>query len=62
MGGCGAPRPDGDYIDDGSPAQVFSESADAMIKAFQAPGALGVMVTMPFGEMPGAALAMVKVS
>lgn len=56
----GAPRPDGDYIGDGSPAREFSESADAMIKAFQAPGALGVMVTMPFGEMPGAALAMFR--
>ncbi|MFT4038211.1 MAG: TIGR03086 family metal-binding protein [Thermomicrobiales bacterium] len=56
----GAPRPDGDFIGDVSPAQAFSESANDMIKAFHAPGALGVMVTMPFGEMPGAALAMFR--
>lgn len=57
----GAPRPTEDLIGDRSPAQAFSESADAMIKAFQAPGALGTMVTMPFGEMPGAGLAMFRI-
>lgn len=56
----GAPRPTEDLIGDRSPAQAFSESAGAMIKAFQAPGALGAMVTMPFGEMPGAGLAMFR--
>ncbi|MCA9876999.1 MAG: TIGR03086 family protein [Thermomicrobiales bacterium] len=56
----GAPRPDGDAIGDVSPAQAFSESAEAMIKAFRAPGALGTMVAMPFGEMPGAGLAMFR--
>ena len=57
----GAPRPTEDLIGDRSPVQAFSESADAMIKAFQAPGALGTMVTMPFGEMPGAGLAMFRI-
>ena len=56
----GAARPTEDLIGDRSPTQVFSESAEAMIKAFQAPGALGTMVTMPFGEMPGAGLAMFR--
>ncbi len=56
----GAPRPLEDMIGDRSPAQAFSESAQAMIKAFSAPGALGKMVTMPFGEMPGAGLAMFR--
>jgi uncharacterized protein (TIGR03086 family) len=56
----GAPRPTEDLIGDRSPSQAFSESAEAMIKAFQAPGALGTMVTMPFGEMPGAAVAMFR--
>jgi uncharacterized protein (TIGR03086 family) len=56
----GAPRPTENLIGDRSPTQVFSESAEAMIKAFQAPGALGTMVTMPFGEMPGAGLAMFR--
>ena len=56
----GAPRPTEDLIGDRSPLQAYSESADAMVKAFHAPGALGTMVTMPFGEMPGAALAMFR--
>jgi uncharacterized protein (TIGR03086 family) len=56
----GAPRPTEDLIGDRAPAQAFSESAEAMIKAFSAPGALGTMVTMPFGEMPGAGLAMFR--
>lgn len=56
----GAPRPTEDLIGDRSPAQAFSESAEDMIKAFSAPGALGTMVTMPFGELPGAGLAMFR--
>lgn len=56
----GAPRPTEDLIGDRSPAQAFSESAQDMIKAFHAPGALGRMVTMPFGEIPGAGLAMFR--
>lgn len=56
----GAPRPTEDLIGDRSPAQAFSESAQDMLTAFSAPGALGVMVTMPFGEMPGAGLAMFR--
>jgi uncharacterized protein (TIGR03086 family) len=55
-----APRPTEDLIGDRSPAQAFSESAEAMIKAFRAPGALATMVTMPFGEVPGAGLAMFR--
>ncbi len=56
----GAPRPTEDLIGERSPAQAFSESADAMVKAFHAPGALGKVVTMPFGEVPGAGLAMFR--
>jgi len=57
---AGAPRPTEDVIGDQSPVQAFSESADTMIKALRAPGALGTVVTMPFGEMPGAGLAMFR--
>ncbi len=56
----GAPRPTEDLIGDRSPTQAFSASAQAMIKAFQAPGALSTVVTMPMGEMPGAGLAMLR--
>jgi uncharacterized protein (TIGR03086 family) len=56
----GAPRPTEDLIGDRSPAQAFSESAQDMINAFRAPGALGTMVTMPFGEIPGAGLALFR--
>jgi uncharacterized protein (TIGR03086 family) len=56
----GAPRPTEDLIGERSPAQAFSESAQDMIKAFHAPGALGKMVSMPFGEIPGAGLAMFR--
>jgi uncharacterized protein (TIGR03086 family) len=56
----GAPRPTEDLIGDRSPAQAFSESAQDMIKAFYAPGALGKMVSMPFGEIPGVGLAMFR--
>ena len=37
--------------------EAYTESADAMIAAFREPGALGRMVTMPFGEFPAAGLA-----
>jgi uncharacterized protein (TIGR03086 family) len=56
----GAPRPTEDLIGDRSPGEAFSESAQDMIKAFRAPGALGTMVAMPFGEIPGAGLALFR--
>jgi uncharacterized protein (TIGR03086 family) len=56
----GAPRPTEDLIGERSPAEAFSESAQDMIAAFRAPGALGKMVAMPFGEIPGAGLALFR--
>jgi uncharacterized protein (TIGR03086 family) len=53
----GAPRPSGDVIGDRDPVEVYTSSADAMMASFEEPGALGRMVTMPFGEMPVAGLA-----
>ncbi|MBA2597640.1 MAG: TIGR03086 family metal-binding protein [Chloroflexota bacterium] len=53
----GAPRPTADLIGDRAPLDAYAESAEAMIAAFQEPGALGRTVQMPFGEMPGAGLA-----
>ncbi|MFN8590308.1 MAG: TIGR03086 family metal-binding protein [Thermomicrobiales bacterium] len=52
-----AQRPVGDLLGGREPMEAYVESADAMLAAFAAPGALGRMVTMPFGEMPGAGLA-----
>jgi uncharacterized protein (TIGR03086 family) len=52
-----APRPSGDIIGDRDPVEAYSASADAMMASFDEPGALGRMVTMPFGEMPAAGLA-----
>ena len=52
-----APRPSGDAIGDGDPLGVYTKSADSMMASFEAPGALGRMVMMPFGEMPAAGLA-----
>ena len=37
--------------------EAYTTSADAMMASFDEPGALGRMVTMPFGEMPTAGLA-----
>jgi uncharacterized protein (TIGR03086 family) len=52
-----APRPSGDIIGEREPLQAYTASADAMMASFEEPGALGRMVTMPFGEMPAAGLA-----
>ena len=52
-----APRPSGDVIGERQPAEAYTASADAMMASFEEPGALGRMVTMPFGEMPAAGLA-----
>ena len=52
-----APRPSGDVIGNHEPVEAYTESADAMMGSFDEPGALGRMVTMPFGEMPAAGLA-----
>jgi uncharacterized protein (TIGR03086 family) len=52
-----APRPSGDIIGERDPVEAYAASADAMMAAFDEPGALGRMVTMPFGEMPAAGLA-----
>ena len=52
-----APRPSGDVIGNHEPVEAYTASADAMMASFEEPGALGRMVTMPFGEMPAAGLA-----
>ena len=52
-----APRPSGDVIGDRDPVEAYTASADAMMASFDEPGALGRMVTMPFGDMPAAGLA-----
>jgi uncharacterized protein (TIGR03086 family) len=52
-----APRPSGDIIGEREAMEAYTASADAMMAAFEEPGALGRMVTMPFGEMPAAGLA-----
>ncbi len=52
-----APRPSGEIIGNHEPLEVYTASADAMLASFEEPGALGRMVSMPFGEMPAAGLA-----
>ena len=52
-----APRPSGDAIGERDVVEAYTASAEAMMAAFEEPGALDRMVTMPFGEMPAAALA-----
>jgi uncharacterized protein (TIGR03086 family) len=52
-----APRPSGDLLANREPLDVYTESANAMLAAFQEPGALDRTVTMPFGEMPATQLA-----
>jgi uncharacterized protein (TIGR03086 family) len=52
-----APRPSGDAIGEREAVEAYSSSAEAMLAAFEEPGALGRMVSMPFGEMPAAGLA-----
>ena len=50
-------RPSGAIIGERDPGEAYTASADAMMASFAEPGALGRMVTMPFGEMPAAGLA-----
>jgi uncharacterized protein (TIGR03086 family) len=52
-----AHRPGGEVIAVRDPLEAYPASADAMMASFEEPGALGRMVTMPFGEMPAAGLA-----
>jgi uncharacterized protein (TIGR03086 family) len=52
-----APRPSGDIIGNHESVEAYTASADAMMASFEEPGALGRMVSMPFGEMPAAGLA-----
>lgn len=56
----GAPRPTEDLIGDQAPLDAYAATAAAMLDAYKQPGALAVMVKMPFGEMPGAGLAMFR--
>jgi len=55
-----APRPSGDAIGVRSPLDAYQESWQDASAAFAEPGALGRTVTMPFGEMPAAGLAMFR--
>ena len=55
-----APRPSGDIIEEREPLEAYTASAEAMMASFDEPGALDRMVTMPFGEMPGAGLAVFR--
>jgi uncharacterized protein (TIGR03086 family) len=57
-----APRPSGDLIGEREAIDAYQASSDAMLAAFAEPGALGRTVKMPFGEMPGAGLAMFRFS
>lgn len=58
-GGQPVPRPQGD-LTGGDPAQAFADSAAEEMNAFRDPGALGTMLRLPFGTMPGAAFAGVR--
>lgn len=58
----GAPRPTEDLIGDQAPLDAFTTTAAEMLAAYKQPGALDVVVKMPFGEMPGAGLAMFRFS
>lgn len=58
-GGQPVPRPQGDMTGD-DPAQAFADSAAEEMAAFREPGALGRMLPLPFGTMPGAAFAGVR--
>ena len=57
-----APRPSGDAIGDRDPADVYAESWQRLIAAFEEPGALGRTVTMGFGETPAAMLVALRFS
>lgn len=52
-----APRPSDDAFGDLPPMEVYRESVDMMLAAFEEPGALERTVTLPFGEIPGSAYA-----
>ena len=52
-----APRPSHDAFGDLPPMEVYRESVDMMLAAFEEPGALERTVTLPFGEIPGSAYA-----
>ncbi len=58
-GGQAVPRPRGDLTGD-DPARAFADSAAEEMSAFREPGALGRMLHLPFGTMPGAAFAGVR--
>ena len=51
-----AGRPTDSMVGD-DPAAAFAESSAAVLAAFRAPGARGKMLDLPFGRMPGAAVA-----
>ena len=51
-----APRPTDSIVGD-DPAGAFADTAAAMLAAFQTPGARSKMLDLPFGRMPGGALA-----
>jgi uncharacterized protein (TIGR03086 family) len=56
-----APRPSGeDAIGDRSPMDAYTESWNAMIAAFEEPGAMQRTLQMPFGEFPVAAAAALR--
>jgi uncharacterized protein (TIGR03086 family) len=56
-----APRPSGeDAIGDRSPMDAYTESWNAMIAAFEEPGAMQRTLQMPFGEFPVAAAAVLR--
>jgi uncharacterized protein (TIGR03086 family) len=57
-----APRPSGDAIGDRSPAEAYAESWNALIAAFEEPGALERTVQMPFGEAPATMLVALRFS
>ncbi len=57
-----APRPGDDAIGERAPIDAYRESADAILSAFDEPGALGRTLQMPFGEIPGAGFAALRYS
>jgi uncharacterized protein (TIGR03086 family) len=56
------PRPSGDAIRGRSPAEAYAESWNALISAFEEPGALERTVSMPFGEAPASMLVALRFS
>ena len=57
-----APRPSGDAIGERAPVDAYEESWQRLIAAFEEPGALERTVVMPFGEVPGTAMAALRFS